>query len=79
MPRVTIRQNFGSFPEVTRVFAYCPEDGRAFVLLRYDPDGRSTGICQLEFSEMEALDHKRNFADLDAALRQRAEYIHKAP
>lgn len=71
---VTIRQNYGNYPVVTRVFAYDPDQSRAFVLLKYQ-DG-SQGIAELAEREMEALEADFNtFAELATELTKRAEFI----
>lgn len=71
--KVTIRQNFGSFPVLIRVFAYDPSLGTVLARVKY-PDN-STGICQYAQTELEAVDENRTYQDLKEHLRKRAEFI----
>lgn len=66
---VTIRSNFGSFPVVERVYAYDAFTGYASVKFAGDP----ARIETVSLKELEAIrpaaDGKREFVDLDGALR----------
>jgi hypothetical protein len=71
--RPVLRANWGSYPAVERVFAYDPRLGVALVLYRH-ADG-SGHLGEATTAELEAVKPDRTFADADAILRQRAEFL----
>ncbi len=74
--KTVLRSNFGSHPEVVRVFSYNPGRGTACVLFKTD-DGTTNGgqdhDCVSE-SDLEAFDGHMKYTSVAAELRKRAEH-----
>lgn len=73
MATITVRKNWGSMPEVIRVFAYDQSTGDVLCLLKFKDAPKA--IEQVPFKELEAIDPNGKFHDLNTELTFRAEYL----
>jgi hypothetical protein len=71
MKKIILRQNWGSYRIVRRVFAYDPR-GTACVLL---VSGDATDLEMVNVSELEAVDENNNFVDVHDELMKRARFV----
>jgi len=73
MAKVQLRRNAGSFDEVTRVYAYQPDVGRALVRLKgFHGEYHLAEVEVTDLEALEEIDGQRWFRDVDEHLRKRA-------
>jgi hypothetical protein len=72
--RVILREKFGSFNKVQRVFAFDPNEGTALCLMR--DYGGAPYLAELKTDDLEAIldDEAGTFQDVTTVLRERAGY-----
>lgn len=73
MPTMTVRKNWGTHPEVIRVFAYDQISGIVLCLLKHRDATKA--LAEVPFKELEAIDKDGKFHDLNTELTFRADYV----
>ena len=73
---ITLQANWGSYPVVVRVYTFDPFDFTAHVRYRYSDRTERDDTVSLD--ELQALDERRHYVDVEEVVRQRAERIEGA-